>query len=149
MFANNGTEYKKIKVGVKSVEDAIINLGAYAKATYRNYSNKALVLKAMADRDYTTLREISNYFYRVNGIYRRICDYVATMYRYDWYISPEIMGIDEKDLDEAKAIKEFAKILNFLDNSHIKKVCGDIALEVIKNGSFYGYCIRTPKRFYI
>lgn len=149
MFANNGTEYKKIKVGVKSVEDAIINLGAYAKATHRNYSNKALVLKAMADRDYTTLREISNYFYRVNGIYRRICDYVATMYRYDWYISPEIMGIDEQDLDEAKAIKEFAKILNFLDNSHIKKVCGDIALEVIKNGSFYGYCIRTPKRFYI
>ena len=129
MFSNNGTDYSKIKVGVKALEDAIINLGAYAKTTvHRNYANKGLVIKAMADRDYETLREISNHFYRVSGIYRRICDYVATMYRYDWYVSPEIMGMDEKDLDEAKAIKEFTKLLSFLDNSHIKKVCGDIAL---------------------
>jgi len=26
-----------------------------------------------------------------------------------------------------------------LDNSYIKKICGDIALEVIKSGAYYGY----------
>ena len=149
MFSNNGTDYSKIKVGVKALEDAIINLGAYNRTTRRNYADKGLIIKAMADRDYETLREVSNHFYRINGIYRRICDYTATMYRYDWYVSPEIIGMDEKDLDESKVVKEFIKLLNFLDNSHIKKVCGDIALQVIKNGAFYGYCVKTPKRFYI
>lgn len=149
MFSNNGTDYSKIKVGVKALEDAIINLGAYNRTARRNYADKGLIIKAMADRDYETLREVSNHFYRINGIYRRICDYTATMYRYDWYVSPEIIGMDEKDLDESKAVKEFVKLLNFLDNSHIKKVCGDIALQVIKNGAFYGYCVKTPKRFYI
>lgn len=150
MFANGGTDYSKIKVGVKALEDAKINLGAYTKSTVpRNYTNKGLVIQAMANRDYETLREISNHFYRISGIYRRICDYVATMYRYDWYVFLETIGMDEKDLDESKAIKEFVKLLNFLDNSHIKKVCSDIALQVIKNGSFYGYCVCTPKRFYI
>ena len=150
MFANGGTDYSKIKVGVKALEDAKINLGAYTKSTVpRNYTNKGLVIQAMANRDYETLREISNHFYRISGIYRRICDYVATMYRYDWYVFLEAIGMDEKDLDESKAIKEFVKLLNFLDNSHIKKVCSDIALQVIKNGSFYGYCVCTPKRFYI
>lgn len=67
----------------------------------------------MANRDYETLREISNHFYRISGIYRRICDYVATMYRYDWYVFLETIGMDEKDLDESKAIKEFVKLLNF------------------------------------
>ena len=149
MFSNNGTDYSKIKVGVKALEDAIINLGAYNRTARRNYADKGLIIKAMADRDYETLREVSNHFYRINGIYRRICDYTATMYRYDWYVSPEIIGMDEKDLDESKAVKEFVKLLNFLDNSHIKKVCGDIALQVIKNGAFYGYCVKMPKRFYI
>lgn len=149
MFSNNGTDYSKIKVGVKALEDAIINLGAYNRTARRNYADKGLIIKAMADRDYETLREVSNHFYRINGIYRRICDYTATMYRYDWYVSPEIIGMDEKDLDESKVVKEFVKLLNFLDNSHIKKVCGDIALQVIKNGAFYGYCVKTPKRFYI
>lgn len=87
MFANGGTDYSKIKVGVKALEDAKINLGAYTKSTVpRNYTNKGLVIQAMANRDYETLREISNHFYRISGIYRRICDYVATMYRYDWYV---------------------------------------------------------------
>ena len=44
------------------------------------------------------------------------------------YVFLETIGMDEKDLDESKAIKEFVKLLNFLDNSHIKKVCSDIAL---------------------
>ena len=30
-------------------------------------------------------------------------------------------------------------MLNYLDNSYLKKLCGDIALEVIKNGCYYGY----------
>lgn len=38
-----------------------------------------------------------------------------------------------------KILLDFSKTLSFLDESHIKKVCGEIALEVIKMGAYYGY----------
>ena len=85
------------------------------------------------------MRNISNYFYRVSGIYRTACNYLANLYRYDWYVVPEIY--DDK-LEEDKVIKEFVRILNYLDNSYVKKTCGDIALSVILNGAYYGY--RVP-----
>ena len=85
------------------------------------------------------MRNISNYFYRVSGIYRTACNYLANLYRYDWYVVPEIY--DDK-LEEDKVVKEFVRILNYLDNSYVKKTCGDIALSVILNGAYYGY--RVP-----
>ena len=84
------------------------------------------------------MRNISNYFYRVSGIYRTACNYLANLYRYDWYVVPEIY--DEK-LEEDKIVKEFVRILNYLDNSYVKKTCGDIALSVILNGVYYGYVV--------
>lgn len=95
-------------------------------------------MRALVNRDVEALRAISNSFYVSNGIYQKVCDYVAYLYRYDWYIVPEIY--DDKAKEE-KVVKEFTKILNYLDNTRIKKVCGDIALNVIKNGVYYGYLI--------
>ena len=130
-------QYGKMKVGVKSLEDATLNLGALTKGN-KNLSNKPLIMKALAEQDLPTLRAVSNYFYRTSGIYQRICNYFAAMYRYDWYIVPEVY---DETIKEDKIIKEFQKILNYLDNSYIKKLCGDIALSVIKNGAYYGYIV--------
>ena len=139
MLESGPTSYGKIKVGVKTLNDATLALGSLAIAN-RNYGNKAVILKALAEQDVNTLREISNYFYRTSGIYQRACNYFATMYRYDWYIVPEIY---DDNMKEDKVITEFSRILNYLDNSYIKKICGDIALEVIKSGAYYGYIADT------
>ena len=53
------------------------------------------------------------------------------------YVPPEIKDESEKSFE--KALIDFNNILGYLDNSHIKKVCGDIASEVVKNGAYYGY----------
>lgn len=60
------------------------------------------------------------------------------MYRYDWYVVPEIY---DTKVGTDKIVGDFAKVLNYLDNSYLKKICGDIALEVIKSGAYYGYII--------
>jgi hypothetical protein len=122
-------------VGVKTLEDAVLNLGSL-KTANRRLGDKKIVLKALSDNDLPLLREISNFFYRTSGIYQRACNYFATMYRYDWYIVPEVY--DEKAKEE-KVIEDFSLILNYLDNSCIKKTCSDIALSVILNGAYYGY----------
>jgi hypothetical protein len=76
--------------------------------------NKQVILQALANNDLTTLREASNYYYRTNGIYQKTCNTFATMYRYDWYIAPEIY---DDDVSEDKVTTEFFKVLRYLDNS--------------------------------
>ena len=138
--ADRIVDYSKIKVGTKTLDDAVINLG-YIEKTRAGWINKSIVYKALADNDIFRLREISEYFYKTSGIYQRICNYFATMYRYDWYIVPEM----SEDADKEKVLKNFAKLLNYLDNSYITKVCGDIALGVIKNGAYYGYLTENSR----
>jgi hypothetical protein len=137
------TSYGKIKVGMKSLGDATLALGSLCEAN-RNYGDKKTILKALADQDAATLRKISNYFYRTSGIYQRACNYFATMYRYDWYIVPEVY-VDKEKANIENILKDFVRILGYLDNSYIEKTCGDIALEVIKNGAYYGYIVDSPK----
>ena len=48
------TDYGKIKVGVKTLDDAILNLGSL-KAANKNYGDKKIILKALADKDISTL----------------------------------------------------------------------------------------------
>lgn len=132
-------DYRKIKVGVKNLDDAVLNLGSYNASLPKYHGiSKGMVMRALADNDLAELRRISNLFYSVSGMYQRVCDYFAYLYRYDWYVVPEIY--DEATKEE-KILKDFSKILNYLDNSYLKKLCGDIALEVIKNGCYYGYIV--------
>ena len=137
MDTGRPTSYGKIKVGVKSLEDATINLGAL-KMTNTNFNNKSVIMKALAENDIETLRAISRYFYRTSGIYERTCNYFANMYRYDWYIVPEVY---DDDVQEKQLIGDFQRLLTYLDNSYIKKVCGDIAREVLINGAYYATII--------
>ncbi len=134
-----GSTYGKIKIGTKSLEDAVLNLGSIQRET-RNVINKGVIYRALADNDVEKLREISNYFYKTSGIYQRVCNYFATMYRYDWYVVPEVY---DETVKEEKIVGDFHKVLNYLDNSYIKKICGDMALGVIKNGAYYGYIVPT------
>lgn len=99
-------------------------------------------MQAIAKRDYLKLKAISDFFYAASGIYQSVCNYYAFLYRYDWYIYPE--NVKESAKSE-KVIEEFTKLSSYLDNTYIKKMCGDIALKVIKYGAYYGYIIDTPK----
>ena len=139
MMQRPQTEYGQIKSGTKQLADAVINLGAIEKST-KGYVSKGVVLKALFDNDVAKLREISNYFYKTNGIYQRLCNYVATMYRYDWYVVPEVYKEGTKG---EEIVKDLHKVLNFMDNSYISKICGEMALGVVKNGAYYGYLVPT------
>ena len=124
-----------IKIGKQTLQDAILDLG-YLKKVNGKLGNKHLVLKALWEKDLDTLREISNYFYRTNGIYFRVVNSFATLFRYDWYVAPEVT--DEK-IKEDKILEDFTKVLGFLDESEIAENCAEMALEVLINGAYYGY----------
>lgn len=131
-------DYNRIKVGVKTLEDAIYNLGEMVKTNNRNITSKQEILRALEEADVEKLRIISNHFYRVSGIYQTVCHYFAFMYRYDWHLIPEVL---KDNLNAETVLKDFNKMMNYLDGTHIKQMCGELALEVIKSGAYYGYCV--------
>jgi uncharacterized protein YktA (UPF0223 family) len=92
----------------------------------------------LSENNVEELRAISNFYYSINGIYERVCNYLAFLYRYDWYAVPEIY---DDTVKEEKILKDFSRTLDYLDKSYIKKLSGDIALEIIKNGCYYGYLV--------
>jgi uncharacterized membrane protein len=136
IIENPRASYAHLKIGSKAYEDAVIDFSAYEKLRKRFFHNKEAVIQALAENDIDTLREISRYFYRTNGIYQKVVNYFATMYRFDWYMVPEIFS---DNVNEDKVTKDFVKALDYFDNSNLKKTCGELALKVIRDGVCYGY----------
>lgn len=135
------TDFSKIKIGAKVLEDAIINLGTLKQTS--PLASKGNVLEAIKNADYAAMREISNFFFRTSGIYSRLCKYYANLYRYDWMVTPYLI---EEAPKKDKVLTDFAKILTYLDNFGIKKFLGEVALKVMRNGCYYGYIIEQTDR---
>ena len=140
------TDFSKIKIGLKTLDDAVLNLGTFRRIDPR-LGTKEGILKAIAENNVEAMREVSNFFYRTSGIYNRLCRYLAYMYRYDWMVTPYIN--DEKAKTEELALENFYKVLNYLENFQVKRVFGEIALKVIRNGCYYGYLIPNGDKIQI
>ena len=141
-FQYQSQDFSKIRIGQKNVEDAILNLSDF-KRTDSRLGDKTTILNAIKNNDQRPMREISSFFYRTSGIYNRLCRYMAYMYRYDWMITPYI---NSESIKEEKILDGFNKALTYLDNFCVKKFLGEVALKVIKNGSYYGYVIKYQDR---
>lgn len=135
-------DFSKIKVGIRTLEDAVINVGDYSRINPR-LGNKEEVLRAINNNDVAALREISNFFYKTSGIYQRLCRYMAYLYRYDWHLTPYVMS---DAVSKEKIVEGFNKAIYYLDKFEAKKVFGEISLKVLKNGCYYGYIIRQADR---
>ena len=138
-------DYNKIRVGRTVLrDDAFIDLD-YLKPKQRRMK-RADIERAIDRQDLDKIRDISLYFYYSNGIYERLCRYMAYLYRYDWYITPIKYDDNIKDI---KVIEGWYKASKFLDNSNLKRTFGEIALKVIRDGCFYGYTIKQKNASYI
>lgn len=130
-------DFSKIKVGLKTLDDAVLVFGDYRKVN-PHFGDKKFVLKAINDYDLRTLREISDFYYKTSGIYNRILRYMAFMYRYDWYVTPYV---NDDKMDNSKVLDGFHKVLSSLDDFEVKKTLGEVALKVLRYGCYYGYKI--------
>lgn len=65
------SEFKKTKIGVKSVEDATLDLGTFRTfdSIRVRYVDKPTLYRALINKKYDELRAISKFYYETNGIY--------------------------------------------------------------------------------
>ena len=134
-------DFNKIKVGAKTLDDAILKLGDLKNINPR-LADKETVLRAINNYDLPTMREISDLFYRISGIYSRLIKYMAFMYRYDQIVTPYV---NDESLKKEKLLKGFSKSLKTLDEFNPKKILGEIAKEIFLHGAYYGYKIETSQ----
>lgn len=137
-------DFASLRVGTKKLEDAIFNFGTYQRANPR-FADKSFIMQALERVDAKTAREISDYYYNSSGIYRRACEYLAFLYKYDWMVTPFKIS----DKEEPKLLKDFTKVLTYLDESYIKNLFGRISLITVRRGVFYGYICDFGDKFTI
>lgn len=145
------TDYGRIRVGLKTLDDATLNVGSFYKIN-NSYGNKQSVLKAIDSYDVRKMRDISNFYYKTSGIYSRLLRYIAYLHRYDWIITPVInrgmsvvpnAPIQVTQNNKNQYLEDFFKILKHFDEFGVKKFCGDVALKVLRNGCYYGYTTQS------
>ena len=139
-------DFSRIKVGAKTLDDAILDLGSLKKVN-ASMADKNYVLRAIDQSDYEGMRAISNFFYKTSGIYSRLCRYMTYLYRYDWMVTPYIN--EETKKTEDKVLEKFYEVLLYLDNFNAKRFFGEVALKVIRNGCYYGYLIPSTNKMNI
>ena len=74
-FRTLDNEFKKIKVGMKNLDDAVLDLGNLKRIMPKTlpFGDKRILYQAIMTNDYKILREFSRFFYKTSGIYQRLC----------------------------------------------------------------------------
>lgn len=140
MKRNALADYSRLKLGNKFVDDISYEDGFLHKVN-PSLADKYIVLNALQRRDYCKLREISEFFYETSGIYQRLCDYMAFLYKYDWMVIPYV---NDTNIPDSKVLTAFNKALTFLDDFDVKNTLGDIALDVLVKGCYYCVILENP-----
>lgn len=129
-------DFTKLKVGIKTLEDAILTEIGDLKKVRPDLTNRDTVLRAIDNQDYEKMREISDFFFKTNGIYSRLCKYMANLYCYDWMVTADKV---DKKMNDNKVLSAYYDALALLDNFNVKAFCGKAALKVIRQGAYFGY----------
>ena len=131
-FAKKSKEY-----GTNALANAVLELEKFGQSVKVNKLTQDVIVRAIETKDMETLTFLSNYFYEVSGVYKRLVNYFAGMLPFDWVTYPHFLLTE--NADKMKVLEQQAKILDFFDNLNIQTTFTDINMEILLNGVFYGY----------
>lgn len=97
------------------------------------------IFDALNNYDIATMRDISNYYYRISSIYKRIILYFATISKFYWILIPS----SSKKIPKEKINKDYKAILKYLEGFRFQDKTSDIINTVFREGAFYGYLRET------
>lgn len=140
-------DFNKIKDGAKTLQGNIEYVLNWDNEQENNRRvNRKMIRRAIDQNDAEELRMISNYFYNTSGIYSRLVRYMAYLFKYDYFITPIIY---DNKISEDRVVKNWFQAAQLLDSSNLKKLFGEIALKVVRDGCYYGYRMETKTACYL
>ena len=92
------------------------------------------------------LRDLSNFLYNTNALYRWFITTIAGMPTWSWTLSIDTYG---KNKASAKIEKEYRQALRYINNKNIEYEMHKAFLVALKEDFFYGYEIESDDYYFI
>ena len=137
---------KRIELFKSQIQSMIAtSKDAYAKVTGREGRNRPSNLEYSKERIHSILAggtaieraQLSQYFFSVSGLYKRIIVHYATFLTYSWLMIPHMRKQDDK-LSDKKNKKVYFDAAEFCSTFGIERQCEWFAKQVLVDGGYYG-----------
>lgn len=134
------SEFKQnISNMIATSDNAYSSNGTLANLTGRfkeRVYTKEQIQRILKDGTPSELQELSRVYFKMDGFYRRICIYYATLLKYSGVLIPNCIG--KKELSDAAVQKRYYKALDFVERLNVPILCEGFAERVVRDGSYYG-----------
>lgn len=135
---------RDITIFKKAFKDMIASSNAaYVKSDAREVRrrnhrySKDEIIRIVECGDAVQRAELSEFFFSVSGLYKRIILHYATFLTYSWVLSPHLKNANDSIKDKKNAAVYY-KASNFCSDFQIEKRCGLFARDILVKGAYYG-----------
>ena len=147
----NFSEYKN-KLRVKrshtpTSADSYIRQGFRRNNPVCNAFSLQDIVDIIQNGDPQSLRELSRYYYRTNGIYRNNIDLLAALLKYDTITTP-IFDINKK-VNQKNIMDTFYQACSFVEELNVPINFCRISREILITGIYYGVLRADGKKYTI
>ena len=134
-FSKYKNKLRVQRTNTPTSNDSYLRLGFRRNNPVRQAFSIQEIVDIIQNGDPQSLRELSRFYYRTNGIYRNNVDLLAALLKYDTITTP-IFDINKK-VDQAKLIENFYKACQFVDDLNIPINFCRISQEMLITNRFY------------
>ena len=91
----------------------------------------------------TAIRELSRYYYRTNGRYRNVINFLSNLFLYETLVTPIY---EPGKGSKTQIIKSFYNACSFVEALNVKSTLARITKEWLKSGIYYGILQETGNK---
>jgi hypothetical protein len=102
--------------------------------SYRDFTVEEIE-EIIRSGELSAIRELSRYFYRTNGRYRNVINFLSNLFLYDTLVTP-IYEIGKGS--KTQIIKAFYNACGFVEALNVKTTLARITCEWLKSGVYFG-----------
>ena len=135
-FSKYKNKLRVQRANTPTSNDSYLRLGFRRNNPVRQTFSLQEIVDIIQNGDPQSLRELSRFYYRTNGIYRNNIDLLAALLKYDTITTP-IFDINKK-VAQAKLIENFYKACQFVDDLNIPINFCRISQEMLTTGVYHG-----------
>lgn len=92
--------------------------------------------EALLSPDPKYIRELSQHFFKISGVYGRTIRYISLLPLYENLVVPVVL---KEGVEKRRIMSEMNQVVNFFDKLKLKTAMKDIVLKVLVDGAFFGY----------
>lgn len=99
------------------------------------------IRKIVTDGNRNSQAQLSELFFKTNGLYKRIILHYATFLTYSWIVAPYVKNIFKDKISDQKIAQAYYKTADFCATFQIERKCALFATEIFVKGAYYGLMI--------